>query len=282
MGKTGTYKNWLMLCYPDEAYENWFRRLDNLSAEIAISPLHENDKWIDGDRMIDNPRCGQPADLGLFNRSLKFLELFKNWKLKHLKEISDDGELPVDQIYSEGKPKKPHYHIILRFSGSKSQEEIEKIACECIAPAPPKPFKCDSISGAVRYLVHYDNPDKEQFAISSIQTLHGFDIAKYFKPTVAQEDELMSSIVHICRSNDLYSFDMLIDWLCVRAVKGDFLEEYRYTRTHCNLVGRYVDSIGKYRRYKQIDDNDVEQRRALKLIADILNEKLDKNYIISA
>lgn len=274
MSKTGTYKNWVTLVYPDESYQDWFRRLGNSFCEIAISPLHENDHWREGDRMVENPRCGSPGDLLVFNMNIKAMEAVRLWLIDHKEElVNDDGSLPVDQIYETYKPKKPHHHVFFHFAGSKSQEQVEKICCECIAPCPPKPFKADSPSGYIRYLVHYDDPDKEQFPISSIITLNGFDVSKYFLPTQAQQDEIVYNIMQICAHNELYSFDQLLDWLVVRAKRGDFLEEFRYCQRRCNFVARYVDSRGKYKRYKELDEQARNRVEAIDRIAQVIDEK---------
>lgn len=274
MDKSCNYKNWLLLVYPDEAYSDWYSRLKNTGLEIAYSPLHENDNWRPADEMLSNPRCGNSKDIKDYNISLKFKELFNSWLEKHKDNLeSINGEIPTDQVYAEGKPKKPHYHVVIHSSGSKSEEQLKEIARECIAPDPPLPIRCKGISGSIRYLVHYDDPDKEQFPISSIVTLNGFDIDRYFKPTVAQEDELFYMISHICHANELYSFNALMDWLAVRSKTGDFLEEFRYCRSHCNLIKAYVDGRGRCKRYKEVDEFEKGRVQALYYIADQIKNK---------
>ena len=51
---------------------------------------------------------------------------------------------------------KPHWHIVLAFDGKKSYEQVlellEPINCTV-------PQRCHSMTGAVRYMAHLDNPE---------------------------------------------------------------------------------------------------------------------------
>lgn len=246
--KNDRYRIWLQLVYKDEAFSDWIRRLDATGAEIAISPLHKSDVWRSDDPMIINPRVGCSPDLADLNRR-------------------------IQQVYEDGKPKKPHYHLVIKFAGSKSFDQVCSIMQECIQPDPPRPFKCDSIGGSVRYLVHYDNPDKEQFPISSIVALHGFDFERYFKPTIAQEDELFRSIVYIMSEHRIYSFYELLEFLASSSEDQMFVEEFRYARNHCTLIKGYADGRGRYKRALRIDELEFEKIKAIKNIGDIINKK---------
>lgn len=78
----------------------------------------------------------------------------------------------------DGELKKAHYHVIFAFEGKKSFEQVFELTEQLNSPIPKR---VDSLRGAVRYLVHYDNPEKFQYSISDIRCYGGFDLADYFQ-----------------------------------------------------------------------------------------------------
>ena len=220
MSRNDRYKTWLFLLWEDNHYPDFMERLQSSGVQAAISPLHNNDLWGYNDSMIDDPRVGLSRDLRDFNLSLG----------------SNFGE--------PGQHKKAHRHIVLSFSGSKSQDQVNDFVCKVFSDNPCLPMVSHSISGAVRYLVHYDNPDKEQFAITSIISVNGFDVEKYFKPTVAQEDELFYSLLVLIEEHNFCSFYNLLFYLSNAAKNGDYVEEFRYCRSHVHLISSFVRSRG--------------------------------------
>lgn len=242
------YKTWLYLVYPDEAYPDWVRRVKDSGAEAVFSPLHSSDVWRSSDRMIENPRVGCSPDLNAYNAR-------------------------ISQEFEDGKPKKPHYHLVVRFSGTKRQNGANEFAISCLQPDPPRPFHCDSIGGSVRYLIHYDDPDKEQFNISSITSLNGFDFEKYFEPTIAQEDQLFISIRNLIFENDIIGYFRLMDFLAERYIEGEFVEEFRYCRSHYGLIRSYADGRMRYLNSRDLLRRDDERTEAIRELGRIINDK---------
>lgn len=76
-----------------------------------------------------------------------------------------------------GELKKAHYHVILHFDTDKSYSQIKEITDLLNQPIPQR---IKSIKGSVRYLIHYDNPEKYQYDKKDIQTFGGFEIESYF------------------------------------------------------------------------------------------------------
>ena len=216
--KNDRYKDWLFLLWEDNHYSDYMSRLSASGVQCAISPLHANDSWEYNDDMIDDPRVGVSPDLRDYNLSL-----------------GENGGTP-------GSSKKPHRHIILRFPGSKSQEQVNQFVSEIFSERPCLPMKCWGISGATRYLIHYDHPHKEQFTIHSIISVNGFDFEKYFKPTAAQEDELFYSVLTIIEQNNFNTWYRLMFYLSNQCKNGDYIEEFRYCRSHVHLISTFVNS----------------------------------------
>lgn len=106
--------------------------------------------------------------------------------------------------------KKPHYHFILKFDGKKNFEQIKEITDLFNAPIPQK---CSNIVGAVRYLIHRDNPEKAQYKETDIQEGGGFDYASYLKLSPAQEREILKEIFKHCRANGIDEISDLNDYI---------------------------------------------------------------------
>ena len=72
------------------------------------------------------------------------------------------------RILQKTEKEKPHYHVILSYKGNKSFEQIDEIARLLHAPIPQR---VNSLTGAVRYLTHMDNPEKYQYESSDIRLM---------------------------------------------------------------------------------------------------------------
>lgn len=72
--------------------------------------------------------------------------------------------------------RKKHYHISLEFEGKKSKEQIIEITKELNCTAPQVVHNLRSL---VRYFLHLDQPNKQQFALNEIIPHCGMDIKDY-------------------------------------------------------------------------------------------------------
>lgn len=134
---------------------------------------------------------------------------------------------------------KPHYHVVLSYSSKKSYEQVLK-AAELFHGTRPEPIH--DCRQYVRYLIHADNPDKQQFNESDIITFGGFDVSKYFSATSLQKKAVFADIMAFVRDNpciyycDLvnYCIDFQPEWLymlqtnlAVNKVISEYLYSYR-------------------------------------------------------
>ena len=94
----------------------------------------------------------------------------------HDKDINPDGE-----------PKKPHYHIILIYSGPTTYNNVATFT-ESINGTIPQPL--EQVRGYYRYLTHKDNPEKAQYSDSDIICLNGFDIREFVELNKKRPAEL--------------------------------------------------------------------------------------------
>ena len=95
-------------------------------------------------------------------------------------------------INPTGEPKKPHYHVLVRFESLKSEEQVISLYSYLNGT---KPIVCQSVRGSVRYFCHLDNPEKYQYDVNDIKTFNSFDVSEVNKPTDAQIYKCIKDIV---------------------------------------------------------------------------------------
>lgn len=104
------------------------------------------------------------------------------------------AESPLHQFDTnpDGEVKKPHVHILLSYDGKKSYEQVKDLTDRLNAP---RPEKCASARGMVRYFCHMDNPEKYQYPREEIISHGGFDAAEYLKPTSSSRYQLIREMM---------------------------------------------------------------------------------------
>lgn len=112
-------------------------------------------------------------------------------------------------IDPDGKPKKPHYHVILCYSGPTSYNVVKGLT-EHLRQPIPQPL--EQVRGYYRYLTHEDNPDKAQYSKHGIVTINGFDIRDYVELTKTEVDKLKYEISAYIRDNQIEEYSDLV-WL---------------------------------------------------------------------
>lgn len=117
---------------------------------------------------------------------------------------------------ASGQLKKPHYHVILDFEN----ERQSNVIAEAFSTAENNVERCKSLSGAVKYLVHAENPEKYQYDKAFIVS-NNINISKYlqFATESLQVAEILriiefhsafpgrhfSDVISDCCANGLYS-----------------------------------------------------------------------------
>lgn len=92
--------------------------------------------------------------------------------------------------------KKRHYHLVICWNGPTTQRMIESLL-EKLGPCVTKPFPVYQVNGYIRYLIHADNPEKEQFengkeeltcfGRSAEQVEEAFEIGDYDKVKLTKD-----------------------------------------------------------------------------------------------
>lgn len=121
----------------------------------------------------------------------------------HDKDIYESGE-------QEGKLKKPHWHVVLRFKNAVWNSSIAKelgITMNYLEP-------CRDLRNSLLYLIHYNNPEKAQYDIADVVGPLGKELPRLINVEDKSESEIMLEIRGFIQSNQYLSIDSLLVWAC--------------------------------------------------------------------
>lgn len=148
-----------------------------------------------------NPKTKRPYKRGRNWAIVAYPEsLPENWKEIIKSEPVAISPLHDKDINAEGELKKPHYHLVLSYRGNKSFEQIDEIARLLHAPIPER---INSLTGAVRYLTHMDDPNKYQYDSSDIQVFGGFDLESVLSLSTGDKRQLLRDMIEFIDENNI-------------------------------------------------------------------------------
>lgn len=140
--------------------------------------------------------------------------------------------------------RKPHYHVMIVFDSLKSYKQVE-----CITNwiNSTRPFIVHNPSGLYRYMIHLDDPNKQQFknGFDEIEKFNGFDGDKYEGYSEKELDSIYKEIFNFIDDNDITEYSKLIQ-LC----KNDELDIsncFRFVRKNSVLFSLYINSRRNYK-----------------------------------
>ena len=185
-------KWWSCIVYPESAPENWKELLRARGYEIAISPLHDKDKW-----EHDSPE----------------------------KEVvCEDGtviHIPKGALYKKGDKKKSHWHVIVKIEIRCSFNEMNKELQDLLNC--PRIQKCRSLKGAYEYFLHLNNPDRYQYDREEIETYNNFVL----EPTQREREEILQDVIRTIQTEEIDDFSDLtlryldeVEYLNVISIKA--------------------------------------------------------------
>lgn len=167
-------KWWVGIVYKDSAPENWKTALKNTGLEVAISDLHDKDKW-----GHDNPE-----------RTV----------------VCRDGVLihiPEGMLYKKGDPKKAHWHIIVKTDVKTSFRDMYGVLYSITNG--PMIQKCLSLKGSFEYMTHLNDPEKYQ-GYDKPETFNGFTI----EPNEHDKKLMLQEVMRVCQDEKIESYAELI------------------------------------------------------------------------
>lgn len=145
-----------------------------------------------------------------------------------------DKDLNADET-----PKKPHYHIILNYSGPTSFNVVKSLTEKLNQPIP-QPL--EQVRGYYRYLTHKDNPEKYQYSENEITTINGFDISEFIELTKSEVLAIKMKLQDLIRELNIIEYADLLDYV------RDNGEKTEYDVASSNTI--FFNTYIKSRRYK--------------------------------
>lgn len=177
-------------------------------------------------------------------------EKFSYFTFIHYPSGDDDGFLSdlirshcmfaVSPLHSaDDENAKPHYHIIykhpapVRISGAQSCIPAGIAANDHIEPAyNPRNLQ--------RYLIHLDNPDKEQFegGINEIQVVNGFPLNLKRELSADEKAEIRRNCFEFITDNGIDEYSKFLDGLMMLGL----VDEFEYAFNHTIAFNAYLKS----------------------------------------
>ena len=137
-----------------------------------------------------------------------------------------------------GEPKKPHYHVILAYSGPTSYNVVKALTNGKLGQTIPQPI--EQLEGYYRYFTHKDNPEKAQYSAADIETINGFDIRNYIDLTKSEVVRIKREIQAFIRDNQIYEYADLMDLLMDAG--EEMADQYEVAANNTVFFDRYLSS----------------------------------------
>lgn len=144
----------------------------------------------------------------------------------HDKDVNPTGEL-----------KKPHWHIIVIYSGPTSFNVVNAL---CGSLNAPHPQALEQVRGYYRYLTHKDNPEKAQYDDVDITTINGFNIADFTELSRSEVVAIKFRLQQLIRDQQIYEYSDLMDYL--QDNNNNMMSEYEVASNNTLFFDRYIRS----------------------------------------
>lgn len=146
-----------------------------------------------------------------------------------------------------GEPKKPHYHIILCYSGPTSFNVVKAL---CDSLNQPIPQALEQVRGYYRYLTHKDNPEKYQYSDEDIQPLNGFNISDFVELSKSEILEIKKKLQELIRTECIIEYSDFMDYL----LDNGMSLEYEVGSNNTYFFEKYIAS--KRNKFKNMRVNE--------------------------
>lgn len=161
----------------------------------------------------------------------------KNWQ-----EILTQTGLPIaisplhdKDENPDGTKKKPHYHIILIYSGPTSFSVVQTLTQKLNAPAP---IPLEAVRGYYRYLTHKDNPEKKQYDEKDIKTLNDFAILDFVEIKKSEVIKIKKDLQILILKECFVEYADFMDFVLTELTDA----EYDVASSHTYFFDKYICS----------------------------------------
>lgn len=131
--------------------------------------------------------------------------------------------------------KKAHWHVIFIFDGKHSYEQMKQIS-DSINAAPPE--RVLNVRGAVRYLIHLDDPDKYQYHLEELKAFCGCNVSNYFAYSTTELDAAIDELEAYIISHNIFEYADLVEYTRI----NEKVWHYVLTKTSTNHFKTYLSS----------------------------------------
>lgn len=143
----------------------------------------------------------------------------------HNKDLEADGTTP----------KKPHYHIILIYSGPTSFAVVRDLTDKLNAPIP---VPLEAVRGYYRYLTHKDNPEKYQYDEKDIKTLNDFAILDFVEIKKSEVIKIKKDLQILILKECFVEYADFMDFVLTELTDA----EYDVASSHTYFFDKYITS----------------------------------------
>lgn len=150
-----------------------------------------------------------------------------------------------------GEPKKPHYHIILCYSGPTSFNVVKAL---CDSLNQPIPQALEQVRGYYRYLTHKDNPEKYQYDDDEIRTINGFNISDFVELSKSEILEIKKKLQELIRTEFIIEYSDFMDYL----LDNGMSLEYEVGSNNTYFFEKYIASKRNKFKSMRVNENTGE------------------------
>lgn len=157
-------------------------------------------------------------------------------------QILKDTHIPmaISPLHKpDNEDKKEHYHIIVDYGKgqNKSQTQVNMSICQLVNGTLP--FIADSPIGTYEYLIHLNDPEKEQFenGFDAITHINGFEKEAYIRLGLDYMNRITIDIIGIIEQENITEFAELVRY-CV----GNDIDKLSYIKKDSYFYNSYMRS----------------------------------------
>jgi len=133
------------------------------------------------------------------------------------------------------KEKKPHYHVIVCYSGPTSYNVVARLT-ESLHSTIPQAL--EQVKGYYRYLTHKDNPEKHQYNEKDIITINGFNILDHIEITKSEVLKHKRNLLTLIIQYELTEYSTF----CKYILENGTEEEFDIATSHTIFFNNYLTS----------------------------------------
>lgn len=184
-------------------YGDLLAYLDGMTCQCACSPVHDKDRFTSED--------------------------VRKWCEMHIDpETGDLDTAYVDSAPYVGKPKKPHVHLVFKFKGPMTANELTERMAGLLPLRPTIWEKCLDVDSTLMYFAHMRSPQKAQYSAYDIHGFGGIDLSCLSKTNDVEKANTFRDIWQYVQDNQVKTYHTLVniamktgsyDW--INCIKGN-------------------------------------------------------------